>query len=202
MSQEKLIQASKDLFLRYGIKSVSMDDIARHLGVSKKTIYQYVDNKKHLIDQVFCQHIQFEEEVISNIISNSKDAIDELIQVADFVMAFLKILKPSLVYDLRKYHKDTWQMMETKHFQFIKNTMYNNLIRGMKEGLYRDNIEPDLVMTVYMIKMNYMINNPIDISKEYNLATIYKEVISQHMYGVITKDTYDILEQYLQKLNL
>ena len=202
MTKEKLISASKDLFLRYGIKSVSMDDIARHLGVSKKTIYQHVLNKKNLVQEVFRQHIQIEKEATLRIVNHSKDAIDEFIQIGAFTLAFIKIMKPTLTYDLKKYHKDTWNIMEDEHFQFIKETVINNLNRGTKEKLYRASLNTDIVTMIYMHNMKYIINNPIEVQQDFDLATVYKEIISQHIYSVINKDAYDILEQYLQKLDL
>lgn len=202
MTKEKLISASKELFLKYGIKSVSMDDIARHLGVSKKTIYQHVENKKNLVQEVFCQHIQTENETTLQIVKNSKDAIDEFIQIGAFILAFLKIMKPTLTYDLKKYHKDTWNIMEEEHFQSIEDTVRNNLNRGTKEKLYRPSINTDIITMIYMNNMKYIINNPIEVQQDYDLATVYKEIISQHIYSVINKDAYDILEQYLQKLDL
>ena len=202
MTKEKLISASKDLFLKYGIKSVSMDDIARHLGVSKKTIYQHVLNKKNLVQEVFRQHIQIEKEATLHIVNHSKDAIDEFIQIGAFTLAFIKIMKPTLTYDLKKYHKDTWNIMEDEHFRFIKETVINNLHRGTKEKLYRASLNTDIVTMIYMHNMKYIINNPIEVQQDFDLATVYKEIISQHIYSVINKDAYDILEQYLQKLDL
>lgn len=202
MTKEKLINASKELFLKYGIKSVSMDDIARHLGVSKKTIYKEVLNKKILVEEVFLDHVKFEEETIASIIKHSDNAIDELIQIAEFVLAFLKIMKPSLTYDLRKYHKDTWDLMESQHFQFLSDTIKNNLKRGIKEKLFRKKIDINVVSLIYMLKNKYIILNPMEVQTEYDLATVYKVIISQHLYSVVNKESFDLLEQYLKKLNL
>ena len=202
MTKEKLINASKELFLKYGIKSVSMDDIARHLGVSKKTIYKEVLNKKILVEEVFLDHVKFEEETIASIIKHSDNAIDELIQIAEFVLAFLKIMKPSLTYDLRKYHKDTWDLMESQHFQFLSDTIKNNLKRGIKEKLFRKKMDINVVSLIYMLKNKYIILNPMEVQTEYDLATVYKVIISQHLYSVVNKESFDILEQYLKKLNL
>jgi len=179
-----------------------MDDIARHLGVSKKTIYKEVLNKKILVEEVFLDHVKFEEETIASIIKHSDNAIDELIQIAEFVLAFLKIMKPSLTYDLRKYHKDTWDLMESQHFQFLSDTIKNNLKRGIKEKLFRKKIDINVVSLIYMLKNKYIILNPMEVQTEYDLATVYKVIISQHLYSVVNKESFDLLEQYLKKLNL
>jgi len=92
--------------------------------------------------------------------------------------------------------------MEDEHFQFIKETVINNLNRGTKEKLYRASLNTDIVTMIYMHNMKYIINNPIEVQQDFDLATVYKEIISQHIYSVINKDAYDILEQYLQKLDL
>ena len=116
MSRESLIESSKDLFLRYGIKSVSMDDIASILGISKKTIYTHVENKSELVESAISAIISEEQTIVEGIVKSADNAIDEITEIASYVIKMLRKMQPSLLYDLRKYHNKAWKILEKDHF--------------------------------------------------------------------------------------
>ena len=113
--KQRILHRAEDLFLRYGIKSVTMDDIARELGISKKTLYQFVENKTDLIQQIFRQKIEGEIKLIAEIRATAQDAIDEMMKIARHAIDELRKLTPTIVYDLQKYYHGTWKMMESLH---------------------------------------------------------------------------------------
>jgi AcrR family transcriptional regulator len=140
--KENLVSTAFDLFLKYGIKSVSMDDISRKLGISKKTIYSVINTKDELIDDVLISHLQKDKCDIKSILDQSHDAIDEMVRITRHILTFISSMTPSIIYDLKKYHPQAWNKIEKEHFSFIQQTIYNNLIRGQKEGLYRMDFDP------------------------------------------------------------
>ena len=136
--KEKLIDSATTMFLKYGVKSVSMDDMARLMGMSKKTIYTHIDNKKGLVSTVIKTFIKKEQREIKKISKNAGNAIEEMAMIADMVLKTLRIMKPKLTFDIKKYHPQLWNFIEEVHFNFMKETIRKNIIRGQKEGLYRD----------------------------------------------------------------
>ena len=112
MSKEKILKKSEELFLRYGLKSVTMDDLANQLGMSKKTLYQFVKNKSDLIEQVIELHISDEKAFMKDTREKSKDAVEEMIIVARHYIQELKKLSPTLIYDLKKYYQHLWLLIE------------------------------------------------------------------------------------------
>ena len=102
--KEKIIQKAAEMFITLGFKSVTMDDIARELGISKKTLYQYVENKNDLIGQIFQERIKNEKQCMADIREEATDAVDEILRIARYVIQELRQMSPTTMYDLRKYY--------------------------------------------------------------------------------------------------
>jgi AcrR family transcriptional regulator len=139
-----------DVFLRLGIKSVSMDDISRSLGISKKTLYTYYNTKNELVSATVELHINEDEKQIKKIVNSSENAIDEMVKIARHILKFLRTMSPSTMYDLHKYHYDVWRLIETKHFAFIFTIIKQNIIRGKLEGLYREEVNEEILAKLYV----------------------------------------------------
>ncbi len=172
-----------------------MDDISRKLGVSKKTIYACVENKESLISDIVDNHIASDELEIIKITNKSIDAIDEMVNISQHILTFLCDMTPSLVFDLKKYHPELWAKVEKQHFTFIENTIHNNLVRGQKEGLYRKNFDAKIVSKLYVAKSNCIVdadNFPI---ATYNRVTLFKEMISYHLHGVVSPEGFQLFQQ-------
>src|SRR5580693_7306634 len=135
MSQtERIIEGGEELFLTAGIKSVTMDDIARHLGMSKKTIYQFFKDKNELVIALVKKKLQEDEEQMSAIISQSGNVIEEMINMMKCSEEIFSRINPIVIHDMQKYHPDAW-----KHFQNFKSgvivqTLEQLLSKGIKQG--------------------------------------------------------------------
>ncbi len=193
--KDTLFKAAFELFLKYGIKSVSMDDISRKLGVSKKTIYACVENKESLISDIVDNHIATDELEIIKITNNSIDAIDEMVNISQHVLTFLCDMTPSLVFDLKKYHPELWNKIEKQHFKFIEHTIYNNLVRGQQEGMYRTNFDAKIVSKLYVAKSNCIVDTDNFPIATYNRVTLFKEMISYHLHGVVSPEGFQLFQQ-------
>ena len=108
----EIIQKATEIFMQYGIKSVNMDDIARHLGISKKTLYKYVSDKTELVQKGMNMHCCAEDEFISSIEKKGLNAIDENFEIMKFLSSMLKTLHPSIMFDMEKYHPEIWKEMK------------------------------------------------------------------------------------------
>ena len=151
-SKQNVLTKIEMLFFRYGVKSVTMDDISHHLGISKKTLYQYVDNKRDLIQQIFQKTINEEVLAIDQIVIDAKDAVEEILGSAVYITQQLRQISPQTLYDLQKYYRKSWQMMETYHKNYIQSIIKNNITRGINEGFYRKEIDADIISKLYVEK--------------------------------------------------
>ena len=197
--RQDLLKAAHNLYMRVGIKSVSMDDIAREMGVSKKTIYQVVDNKEQLIDMVMQQDACEDREVLARNRSDSKDAIDEFLRNSRFFIRQMRQISPTTFRDLQKYYPSIWkEQMETHHAEF-QQSIADNLDRGMEEGLYRDDIESDIVSTLYSGMIKMVIDRAHFPAQDRLISDIISQLTRYHFHGITNQFGRERLESYLKQ---
>ncbi len=197
---QKIIQTANKHFTKYGIRSVSMDDIARELGMSKKTIYEKVGNKEELIKKAMEFHIQLDCEMTAELQKKKGNAIDEMLSIADFVIQELSDLNPSVIYDLKKYYRNIWEMMETHRYTHIHTNILRNLQSGIEQGLYRENIRPELIAHFYTGIVNVLTEGDSLEQKKYTVAEAYIEAFKYHIYGIASEKGIDYLKTNLPKI--
>ncbi len=197
-TKNKIIIHSMELFMKLGIRSVSIDDICRGLGISKKTIYVHFKNKRELVNEVIHFHIQKEIDDLNLISENSKNAIDEMIGIAKYVLEFLRNMSPTILYDLKKYYSASWKIVEQKHMAYIESVISNNLKNGKSEGYYREAIDEEIVAKLYVSKSMAVVDEKIFSSKAYKRFKLYEELIIYHMYGIVS----DKGRKYIKKVQL
>ncbi len=182
--------------MRYGFKSVTMSDIARELGISKKTLYQFVDNKNDLILKVVKARIKDEEAKVSKIHEEAKDAIDEMLAISFHVNQNLKTINPAAIFDLQKYYRDAWDEIQAHRVGFVFNIIKENILRGVKQGLYRENIDVDIISKIYIGVMLSMTDTELFPYPQYNSAKVYEACVHYHIYGIVSLKGLELLKKY------
>ncbi len=184
ITKDKIFLTTFDLFLKYGVKSVSMDDICRKIGISKKTIYTVINCKKDLIEQIIQLQIKRDEEDITTITASSETAVDEMSKIGRHVIKFLKKMKPSLIYDLQKYYPQVWELIEDQHYGFIYRTIKTNLKRGQMEGLYISTFDPDIIAKLYVEKTHCIADEENFPSSKFSRPLLFEQLFMYHMRGI------------------
>jgi len=184
-TKQKILEQTFGLIMKYGIKSVSMDDISKRIGISKKTIYQYFDNKKSLINEVIEDHIEKDEADISSIIHEADNAIDEMLLVAKHVLLFLRGMSPSMMFDTQKYYPQIWERVQTQHFSFIRNTIVDNIKRGQDEGYYCDDVDADIISKMYVRQILTLADESVFPLSKYDRSDLYKSLVTYHVRGLL-----------------
>ncbi|MFT6148758.1 MAG: AcrR family transcriptional regulator, partial [Saprospiraceae bacterium] len=154
----KIVEKSMELFMQYGLRSISMDDVARTLGISKKTLYQYVDNKADLIKKGMVKHIEEEKMILTEIHHSAENAIDEMIKTSQYVSQTLQKVNPSVIHDLQKYYQSSWELMESLHFQHTYFLIKKNIEKGIEEGFYREDVHADIVAKLYIGRIDLVVD--------------------------------------------
>jgi AcrR family transcriptional regulator len=195
--RKQLISEVTQLFMRYGIKSLTMDEIARQLGMSKKTIYQYVADKKDLVKQCIYLAISEEQFKLCVVQEQKGNAIDILLDLNKKVSEKIQNVQPSVLYDIERYYPDAWKIIETHKKEFIFNMIKNNMELGIEEGLYRKNLIPEVIAYSYIVMTNQLFNpDPINPSK-YDFQTLHKEIARYHIRGIASEKGRIYLKQLL-----
>jgi len=197
--KNKILAKSEELFLRYGLKSVTMDDLAKQLGVSKKTLYQSVDNKADLIQQIIDAHIDSEKALMVQLQQDSEDAVEEMIEIARYAIKEVKKLTPTLVYDLQKYYKDTWQLIQNLHSVHTYSIIKDNIERGIQQGVYRPDINPDIITKIYVLSTLAVIDESAFPLKKYNKEQLFIEFIKYHLQGITSEKGLVLYKKHLNK---
>lgn len=181
----KILTTAFTLFAKYGIRNVSMDDIAREMGMSKKTLYQHIDNKAELLNETMKMHFEQECNTANEIFVKGSNAIDEMLDIAVHVSRQLSSINPVTAYEIRKYYPDCWALFEQHRSEYIGTTILDNLHKGIEQGLYRTNLKPDLVMHFYLSLIENLLD-PNLTNDKYAPLTIFFELITYHLHAITT----------------
>ncbi len=195
--REKILTNSAELFLNYGFKSVTMDDIANAIGISKKTIYQHFDNKTKLVEATTLHMFEVISHGIDCICALDKNPIEEIYKIKQFVMVHLKDEKSSPQYQLQKYYPKIFESLKSKQFSKMKGCVTNNLIRGVEKGLYRDNINIDFISRLYFNSTLCLKDPELYPLNDFSMNTLMDNYLEYHLRGICTPKGMEILEKYL-----
>jgi AcrR family transcriptional regulator len=198
--KEQIIMQVFELFMRYGIKSMSMDDIAMHMGMSKKTLYQYFESKDDLVNAVLEKHLEMDQCKVKSLISSKNNAIDDLMHIATTVNDTLKQINPSIHYDLEKYHPQAWKKFEDYKRNFIQKIIKQNILKGIKEELYRSDINVDIVSALYVSKADIVFDASVFPPDKYAFNQVYLEMMKQHIRGIATSKGLKYFEKKLKQI--
>lgn len=159
MEQKDLIlQQARTLFFLFGIKSISMDDIALKLGMSKKTIYQYFEDKQDLLSTIIDQFIGEHHKSTCHLIDQQLDAIETFQQMAELALEYTKDLRPAFLYDLQKYYRTHWEKFVCFKDEHILEETKNLLSKGKEQGLFLENMNIELAAKLHICCIDELIN--------------------------------------------
>lgn len=197
--EQKIVEKSTELFLNLGFKSVTMDEIASALGVSKKTIYKYFNNKTDLVNAVTNHVFDSISCGIDHICHLNMNPIDELFSIKRFVMDHLKDEKSSPQYQLQKYYPKIFLSLKKKQFEVMQECVIDNLKKGIELGLYRPNIDLEFISRIYFNGLTGIKDNDMFPLKDYSMKTLLNFYYEYHLRGICTAKGIKQLENQLEK---
>ncbi|NJX14453.1 TetR/AcrR family transcriptional regulator [Tamlana crocina] len=195
--KEDILKSAVDLFLNYGFKSVTMDDIASAQGISKKTIYQYFENKTVLVEEAVMYLFQTISSGIEDIRDLEKNPIEEILEIKEFLMQHLKDEKSSPQYQLEKYYPKIFKDIKEKQFCVMEDCVACNLERGVKLGLYRKNINIDFISKIYFTCMMALKDKELFPLNNYSMLTLNNNYLEYHLRGICTPEGLKQLDHHL-----
>ena len=200
MTKERILEKAHELFMRYGVRSVSMDDIAAQLGMSKKTLYQYYTDKEELVDAVLSEVLDKNRLECLDKRQVAENAVHEVFQAFDMMQEMFSNMNPSIVFDLEKYHPAVYKKLERHKKVFMYQVIGQNLERGIKEDLYRQEINVDILTRFRIESMMLAFNSEIFPSNRTQLIPIQEEILEHFLYGLATLKGQKLIQKYkLQK---
>lgn len=200
--KKELLRKIGELYQMYGIKSVTMDDVARQLGVSKKTIYQYFSDKEELVNNVV-EFMMHERQVcFSEMFSDKHNAIEELLKVNEFIIKMRQKHNPSMFFDLQKYFPKIHEKFMRHNWEKMYDAVLTNIIKGKNEGLYRKEMNGEIIAKIHLSRiMSIFENNKIFSIEELSSLEFMNEAFNYHLRGMANEKGIKVLEELLNKKN-
>lgn len=196
---EQLIAEAGKIFWTYGIRSVNMDDLATRMGVSKKTLYHYVSDKNDLVEKVL-DHLSNElRHEIEEQLKSDKNAIDELYSLTTHVTELLKDVHPSIHFDLMKYHPATFRKLMKDQRKKVWKFIAENMERGIKEGLYREDVNIPVITTAYLARLGLFFDGDLAASGRFSMQEIRWELFRYHVRGIASEKGVKYLTKKVKK---
>lgn len=176
-----------------------MDDLSRKMGISKKTLYKYVNDKNELVDKVLTFSCECDAQEVDKICALGLNAIDEAYEISNFVIEHIRTMHPSVAFDLRKYHSEAWLKFKHMKQNKITNCFTNNIKKGIAEGLYRDNLAIPIIVNYYVNRFDLMFNEDLFPRDQFAPADIYLEIFRYHIRGIASEKGAIYLTQKMKK---
>ncbi|MCW3116432.1 MAG: hypothetical protein JWM28_514 [Chitinophagaceae bacterium] len=197
--QERIVQKAHEMFMRFGVRSISMDEIASQLGVSKKTIYHFFTDKDALVDAVIDIELKSNTEECRLHKEKSENPVHEFFIAMEMVLEILKMMNPTLLFDLQKYHPSAFSKISDHKNKFLYKLIRENLDKGVEEGLYRPEINKD-ILTRFRIAAIFLTFNPelLPLGKN-TAADIVEEITLNFLYGLVSPKGLKLIQKYTQQ---
>lgn len=198
MQKERIIKSAEELFFRYGIKSVTMDDIAKHLGMSKKTIYQFFRDKDEVVHTLMQEKLKEDEKDFQRIADNSSNVIEEVLAIMKHIGVVIGQVNPSAFYDLQKYHSRSWSLFKEFKENFILKMVENTLNKGVQQGLIRPDINVKILAKMRMEQIESGFNPNIYPPDKFKILDVQLAMIDHFLYGICTLKGHRLINKYKQ----
>ena len=197
--KERIQLKAEELFKRYGIRSVTMDEISYQLGISKKTLYQSFTDKEEIVTAVFDRMMDDNKSRCIADKDNSDNAIHEVFLAFDNVLQMFTEMNPAILFDLQKYHPNVYVKFNSYKYEFLYNVIKENLERGVKEELYRPEINIDIITRFRIESSMLPFNTELFPQSKKDLAGVERELLQHFLFGLATTKGTKLIQKYIQQ---
>jgi len=195
--KEKILNKTIDLFLSYGVKSITMDDIAKELAISKKTIYNYFATKAKLVEAASIYAFEKINKGIFLICTSNYNPIEELFKVKSLILDQLKNEESSPQYQLQKYYPKIFETLKQKQFDLVNSCISENLKKGIENGYYRKDIDINLITRLYFNGMMEIKNVILFPKSDYTMPYLMKNYLEYHIRAIATEKGLKTLQNII-----
>ena len=196
--KENILHKAAEMFLSYGFKSVTMDDIATEMSVSKKTLYKYFSNKVELVEASVGTVQETIDKAILDVKNKKLNAIEEEFAVKAIFKEMFKKAKNSPMFQLKKYYPETFQRLKEREVCVFEDCNLDNLINGKTQGLYRKEINNKLIAKFYFTLIFEIFENEAHGKNMQELMKLEYKVLEYHIRAIATPKGVKELEKQLE----
>lgn len=200
MSTEKnILEGAKNLFMQFGLKSITMDDIARKVGVSKKTIYQFFNDKNSIVFKSVHEHFSDHRKEIENVLENSKDAIESIYRISKCMKVQIEAINPTVLYDLQRYFPKAYKRFLEFKNTFMKDRMSQIIENGISSGYFRKEINTEILIIQRIEQVQLAFNNEVFPRDKFDFKEVHEQLFDHFIHGILTEKGKEKYNQYLNE---
>ena len=195
-TQDRILEHACTLFLRNGIKSVSMDDIAAGLAMSKKTLYKSFANKDEIVVSMLARHLTKTQGECASLAGHAANAVEEMLNISRWAEREFGSVHPSIFYDLRKYHPAAWALFAAHKSTFILDQITQNLRRGIAEGLFRPDLDVDVLARLSLAQIELAFDRDLYPPAQFGPVRVNRVFDEHFLLGVASLKGHRLINQY------
>jgi AcrR family transcriptional regulator len=198
---DRIREYAHDLMMQYGVRSVSMDDIARGAGISKKTIYQHYADKHDLVQAVIRDKIAFNQQCCTQDLAGSRDAVHEVLLCIARMQDMFAQMHPSLIYDLQKFHPAAYALIQDHRYRFWGKVFTENIERGIREELYRPEVQVEVLVKARLENMMLAFNPQLYPNNRFRPVDVQTQLTEHFLFGMASLKGHKLILKYQQERN-
>ncbi|HTA28083.1 MAG TPA: TetR/AcrR family transcriptional regulator [Bacteroidia bacterium] len=200
-TEEQILKGAEELFFRYGIKGITMDDVAKHLSMSKRTIYEKFPHKEAIVEILLKEHLEKHLSDCKKYRNAATNAIEEIFMMLTPIKELFAAMNPRLLFELKKFHPKAWQDYVEFKRTTLMESMISNMKRGIKEGLYRDDIDVNVLAILRIEEVEIAWNQEIYPSAKFDLAKVHISLLEHFLFGITNIKGHQMAEKFKKNLN-
>lgn len=197
--REKILAEAEKQFWKFGVKSVTMDDIARQLGISKKTIYQHFVDKDDIVLQVMKSHLERDQHEMVCMATEAINPIQELLNMSEMMRQKNHEVNPSTLIDIQRHYPKAWAVFSDFKEKYIITSLTQNVQTGIAQGLYRTDLDVDVMARLRIESLQLGFDDRVFPNARTQMLTIQKQLLHHFIRGLLTEKGFAVYNQYLKK---
>lgn len=195
--KDRIQQKARELFMRYGFRSVTMDEIAGQTGISKKTLYQFFEDKDALVEAVMQGELEYMQTQCRKQVQQAENAVEEIFLDMDAMEPVMDAMNPQIVFDLEKFYPRTFEKFKKHKNNFLLEVIKKNLLRGIEEEVYRNDFDVDIMARFRLESAFLIFNTELFPHSKYSLNKVSTELYYHYLHGIATSKGKKLIEKYI-----
>lgn len=198
--REKILAEAEKLLWKLGVKSVTMDDIARQVGISKKTIYQHFADKDNIVFEVTKSHLERDQQEMNCMVGASADPIQELLSMSDMMRRNMHEINPSMLLDIERHYPKAWGVFLDFKEKHILTSLLANLRTGVEQGLYRSDLDIEVMARMRIESVQLAFDDRVFPNARTSMLGIQEQLLHHFIRGILTEKGFALYNQYNQTI--
>ncbi len=198
--KKRIVEKAAELYNKVGIRNITMDDVCHELGISKKTLYQYITDKKELVREVCEMEMQRRREAFEAIRRSGLNAIEEIFEVNKLVLRLIKSYNPTKFFDLKKHYPDIYQKIRKGQRENMFRSMVANIRKGKEEGLFRKDVDEEVIAKLYMSHTEYPLESDLLTPEEFTSPRFIIQAFLYHVHGIANEKGKELIDKYSRQM--